>query len=55
MGAEMVSVEIVFSHNDNEIKIVQVEHIVSGKPQVEDAVRRLTDQAKAEMLAALNA
>jgi len=51
----MIRVEITFEHNDNEIRIVKIEHIVTGKPNIENTIRELTDKAKAEFIAALNA
>ena len=51
----MLRVVIQFTHNDNEITIEKVEHIVSGKPNIEEALDRLTEDAKKEFKGALNA
>jgi hypothetical protein len=50
---EMLQVTIEYEYNENEVKIVQSEMIVGGKPEIEDIVRRTTDKAKAKFIAAL--
>lgn len=48
-----MEVRISFEYNDNRIEITKA--LASGGGQIEDLVRRLLDEAKAEFIAALNA